>query len=85
VISALNLFFLLVVLFSFGEELIFGVPLLIRVVLVIPIITSILTVVLLILTVISWVGGYWSLFLLSVCILLEHARLEILVALKEKR
>ena len=61
VVSALNLVFLLVVLLTFGEEFVFGVPLSIRVILVIPIITSILAVVLLILTAIAWVRRYWSL------------------------
>jgi hypothetical protein len=61
VVSGLNLVFLLVLLLSFGEEWVFGVPLLIRVILVIPIITSILSVVFLVLTVIAWMQGYWSL------------------------
>jgi len=61
VVSGLNLVFLLVLLLSFGEELVFGVPLLIRVILVIPIITSILSVVFLALTVIAWMRGHWSL------------------------
>lgn len=54
VVSALNLVFLLVVLLSFGEELVFGVPLLIRVILVIPIVTTILSFVVLALTFIAW-------------------------------
>jgi hypothetical protein len=61
VISALNLLFLLVVLLSFGEALVFGVPPLIRVILVIPIVTSILSLVTLALTVVVWVRGYGSL------------------------
>ena len=62
VVSAMNLVFLLAVLLTFGEELVFGVPLSIRVLLVIPIITSILAVVLLILTAIAWVRRYGSLW-----------------------
>ena len=58
--SALDLAFLLVVLLSFGEELVFGVPMSIRVILVIPIITSLLSVVTLILTAIAWVRGQGS-------------------------
>jgi CubicO group peptidase (beta-lactamase class C family) len=54
VVSALNLVFLLVVLLSFGEELVFGVPTLIRVILVIPIVTTILSLVVLALTFIAW-------------------------------
>jgi hypothetical protein len=61
VVSGLNLVFLLVLLLSFGEQLVFGVPLLIRVILVIPIITSILSVVFLALPVIAWMRGHWSL------------------------
>ena len=59
-VSALNLAFLLVVLFTFGEELIFGVPPLIRVLLVIPIITSILGIIFFVLALIAWVRGYGS-------------------------
>jgi CubicO group peptidase (beta-lactamase class C family) len=60
VVSALDLVFLLVVLISFGEELVFGVPLLIRVILVIPIVTSLLSVVTLALTGVAWVRGHGS-------------------------
>jgi CubicO group peptidase (beta-lactamase class C family) len=60
-VSALNLVFMLVILLSFGEGLVYGVPLLIRVILVIPIITSILTVVFMAFTVIAWMRGTWSL------------------------
>ncbi len=60
-VSALNLAFLLVMLLSFGEGMVYGVPSLIRVVLVIPIVTSILSVVFLALTLIAWVRGYGSL------------------------
>jgi hypothetical protein len=60
-VSGLNLVFLLVLLLSFGEELVFGVPLSIRIILVIPIATSILSVVFLALAVIAWMRGYWSL------------------------
>jgi hypothetical protein len=58
VVSALNLVFLLVVLLSLGEELVFGVPLLIRVILVVPIVTSILSVVTLALALVAWVRGH---------------------------
>ena len=61
IVSALNLVFLLVVLLSFGEGLMYGVPLLIRVILVIPIVTSILSLAFLALTVIAWMRGYGSL------------------------
>jgi len=60
-VSALNLAFLLVVLLTFGEALVYGVPLLIRLILVIPIVTSVLSVVTLVLTLIAWVRGHGSL------------------------
>jgi hypothetical protein len=60
-VSALNLAVLLVLLLSFGEGLVYGVPLLIRVILVIPIVTSILSVVTLALALVAWIRGYWSL------------------------
>ena len=60
IVSALNLVFLLVILLSFGEGLVYGVPLSIRVILVIPILTSILSLAFLALAVIAWVRGYWS-------------------------
>jgi CubicO group peptidase (beta-lactamase class C family) len=60
-VSALNLVFMLVLLLSFGEGLVYGVPLPIRVILVIPIVTSILSVVFLALTVTAWMRGTWSL------------------------
>jgi hypothetical protein len=59
-VSALNLIFLLVVLLSFGEELVFGVPPLIRIVLAIPIVTTILSVVTVALTLVAWVRGQGS-------------------------
>jgi hypothetical protein len=52
-VSALNLVFLLVFLLSFGEGLVHGVPLAIRVILVIPIVTSILSLAFVALTVIA--------------------------------
>jgi hypothetical protein len=61
IVSALNLVFLLVVLLSFGEGLIYGVPFPMRVVLLIPIVTGILSLVVLACTVIAWMRGYWSL------------------------
>jgi len=60
-VSALNLVFMLGILLSFGEELVYGVPLLIRVMLVIPIVTSILSLAFLALAVIAWMRGTWSL------------------------
>jgi hypothetical protein len=61
IVSALNLALLLVLLLSFNEGLLYGVPLLIHVILVIPIVTSILSVVFMALTVIAWMRGYGSL------------------------
>jgi CubicO group peptidase (beta-lactamase class C family) len=61
VVSALNLVFMLVILLSFGEGLVYGVPLPIRVILVIPIVTSILSLAFLALAVMAWVRGTGSL------------------------
>jgi hypothetical protein len=61
IVSGLNLVFMLGILLSFGEGLVYGVPLPIRVMLVIPIVTSILSIVFLALTAIAWMRGYWSL------------------------
>jgi CubicO group peptidase (beta-lactamase class C family) len=72
-VSALNLVFLLVLLLSFGEGLVYGVPLGIRVILLIPIVTSILSVVFLALTVIAWMRGYWSLVSRLYCSLIALA------------
>jgi hypothetical protein len=60
-VSALNLVFLLAVLLSFGEGLVYGFPVSIRVMLVIPIVTSVLSLAFLACTVIAWMRGYWSL------------------------
>jgi hypothetical protein len=49
------------ILLSFGEGLVRGVPLPIRIILVIPIVTSILSLAFLALTVIAWMRGTWSL------------------------
>jgi hypothetical protein len=59
-LCALNLVFTLVFLLSFGEGLAFGVPLLMRIVLVIPVITSILALISLVCTLLAWIRGYWS-------------------------
>jgi CubicO group peptidase (beta-lactamase class C family) len=60
-VSALNLVFMLGILLSFGEGMVYGVPLPIRVILVIPIVTSMLSPVFLALAVIVWMRGTWSL------------------------
>jgi len=59
--SALNLVFLFVMLLSFGQDLIYGVPLSIRAMLLMPIVTGVLGVVSLILAVTAWIRGTWPL------------------------
>ena len=59
--SVLNLVFSVAILMSFGEGLVHGVALAIRVILVIPIITSILSLAFLALAVSAWMRGQWSL------------------------
>jgi hypothetical protein len=59
-VSALNLAFLLVFLLSFGEGMVYGVPLGIRVILAIPIVTGLLSPAFLALAVAAWVRGNGS-------------------------
>jgi CubicO group peptidase (beta-lactamase class C family) len=59
IVSALDLVFLVVMFLSFGEALIYGVPLQMRVMLVIPIVTTILSLGFLAFSVIAWMRGYW--------------------------
>jgi CubicO group peptidase (beta-lactamase class C family) len=58
--SGLNLIFMAVLLFTFGEDLVFGMSPIILGLLTVPIITSLLAVVLLGATVLAWIKGYWS-------------------------
>ncbi len=55
----MNFIFLLILLLSMGD-LSLGVPLIVRVVLIIPIITALLTLVLLWMTIQAWKDSYWS-------------------------
>jgi CubicO group peptidase (beta-lactamase class C family) len=59
VVSALNLVFLFVMLLSFGQDLVYGVPLSLRVILLVPIVTGVLSLVLLILAGMAWIRGTW--------------------------
>jgi CubicO group peptidase (beta-lactamase class C family) len=59
-VSALNLVFLFVMLLSFGQDLVYGVPLPIRVTLLVPIVTGILSLAFLALALIGWIRGTWS-------------------------
>jgi hypothetical protein len=61
VVSALNLVFLFVMLLSFGQDLVYGVPLSIRVILLVPIVTGVLSLVFLILAGMAWIRGTWPL------------------------
>jgi hypothetical protein len=57
--SLLNLLFLLILFLSL-EELVFGVPLVLRVALLIPIVAALLTLVMLGMTIRAWKDSYWS-------------------------
>jgi len=57
--SGLNLLFVLILLFAMGN-LNFGVPLIVRVALILPIVTALLTVVWLGMTIWAWKERYWS-------------------------
>lgn len=56
----MNFIFLLILLLALGD-LIFGVPLIICVALIIPIVTALLTLVILGMTIWAWKESYWSL------------------------
>jgi hypothetical protein len=60
IVSLLNVVFLLVMLLSFGEGFVYGVPVPVRVLLLIPIVTGVLGFVFVALGVIAWLRGYWS-------------------------
>ena len=60
IVSILNLIFLLFLLFAFGEGLRFGVQPIVQVALVIPIVTTLLTLILLWMTFLAWKDRYWS-------------------------
>jgi CubicO group peptidase (beta-lactamase class C family) len=57
--SVSNLLFLLILILAMGD-LSFGVPLILRVALIIPIVTALLTLVLLGMTIWAWKDSYWS-------------------------
>ena len=62
---ALNSIFIIgfaLFMFLFVDELEYGVPLLVKALLAIPIVTMILTVALLLFTALAWKHGYWSVF-----------------------
>ena len=60
IVSILNLIFLLFLLFAFGEGLRFGVQPIVQVALLIPIVTTLLTLILLWMTFLAWKDSYWS-------------------------
>jgi len=62
-ISGLNVLFISVMLLTFGMQLVLGIPATYYVLLCVPILTALLTLVLLGGTVLSWVRGYGSLLM----------------------
>ncbi len=60
IVSGLNFIFLAGLLLTFGEELVFGVSPIVLGLLAVPIITSLLTFVLLVMVYPAWKNGYWS-------------------------
>ncbi len=59
-VSILNFGFLMILLLVFGGDLMFGVPLILKAALIIPIVTTLLTLILLWMTVLAWKDSYWS-------------------------
>ncbi|MFC1910977.1 hypothetical protein ACFLXC_06895 [Chloroflexota bacterium] len=60
IVSGLNLVFFIGLFLTFGENLVFGMSPVVQVLLVIPIITSLLTLALLVMVALVWKNGYWS-------------------------
>lgn len=60
IVSGLNFIFLVGLLLTFGEDLVFGVTPMVLGLLAVPIITSLLTLVLLVMVYPAWKNGYWS-------------------------
>ena len=58
-ISALNFIFMIILLLSMGD-LSLGVPLIIQVALIIPLVTALLTLIMVVMTIQVWLKGYWS-------------------------
>jgi hypothetical protein len=57
--SALNFIFMIILLLGMGD-LSLGVPLIIQIALVIPLVTALLTLLLLWMTILAWKDSYWS-------------------------
>lgn len=60
IVSGLNFIFLVGLLLTFGEELVFGVTPIVLGLLTVPIITSLLTLAVLVMAFLVWKDGYWS-------------------------
>ncbi len=60
IVSILNFTFLMILILAIGEGLMFGVPLIVQVALIIPIVTTLLTLILLWMTFLAWKDSYWS-------------------------
>ncbi len=60
ILSILNFTFLMILILSIGGGLIFGVPPIVQVALIIPILTTLLTLILLWMTFLAWKDRYWT-------------------------
>jgi len=59
IVSALNFIFLMILLLSMGD-LSLGVPSIIQIALIIPLVTALLTLIMVLMTIPVWLKGYWS-------------------------
>jgi hypothetical protein len=57
--SALNFIFLMILLLSMGD-LSLGVPSIIQIALIIPLVTALLTLIMVLMSIPVWLKGYWS-------------------------
>jgi hypothetical protein len=60
IVTILNFTFLMILILAIGEGLMFGVPLIVQAALIIPIVTTLLTLILLWMTFLAWKDSYWS-------------------------
>jgi hypothetical protein len=59
IVSALNFIFLMILLLSMGD-LSLGVPSIVQIALIIPLVTALLTLIMVVMTIQVWLKGYWS-------------------------
>jgi len=59
-VTILNFTFLTVLILAIGDGLRFGVPPIVQAALIIPIVTTLLTLIMLLMTYLAWKDSYWS-------------------------